>query len=171
MFGAIALRRLGAFSVDWAVIALWGTALFGIVMLLTHGEPMASANPWMAQFLAFLCMTGPVILYFTFCECSSMQASLGKRVLKLRVLDEQGRRLRFASSLKRNLIKFLPWELGHMGAQQAFYAGEAGPALWVWVPLLASMIIPVLWFFQLLKNGAAPYDLWAGARVQLQPAG
>ena len=168
LFFAIAGRRMLAFSIDWVLIAAWGGLMFGLVMFFTDGNPQKSTSPWLGQLIGFFAMTLPVVLYFSLTECSSLQASVGKRGMKLQVLDVQGHRLSFGDSLKRNAVKFLPWELGHLGAQQLFYAGEADPPLWVWGPLLASMLIPVWWFLTLLKTGRAPYDTWAGAEVSLR---
>lgn len=168
MHWAAALRRVGAFSIDWLLIAAWGGTLFSVVLYLSDGEPPEGANPWIGQLVGFVSMTLPVLLYFTLCECSSFQATLGKRCLGLSVTSVDFGRLNFQHSLLRNALKFLPWELGHLGAQQMFFAGEAEPATWIWLPLLASMIIPVLWFLHLLRMGDTPYDGWAGARVVKQ---
>lgn len=163
------MRRIGAFSVDWLLIAVWGGVLFAVVTYFAGGAPTKSANPWIGQLVGFVAMTLPVLLYFTLSECSSMQATLGKRVFGLSVVDGLLGRLSFQRCLLRNALKFLPWELGHLGAQQMYFAGSEDPAPWVWLPLLASMIIPVLWFLHLLRKGATPYDQWVGAAVVWQP--
>lgn len=167
-FLAITWRRVFAFSIDWILIAAWGGLLFGLVMFFTDGNPQKSSNPWIGQLLGFSVMTLPVVLYFSILECSSLLASVGKRVMRLQVLDVKGQSLSFGASLKRNAVKFLPWELGHLGAQQLFYAGDAAPPSWVWVPLIAANVIPVWWFLALLKTGRSPYDRWAGAEVSLR---
>ncbi len=162
---ALALRRILAFMIDWCVIALWGGALFAVVMLATGGEPSQASNPWVAQGIGFLAMTLPVALYFTLCESSRWQGTLGKRVLGLRVTDTDGGRLPFGCALMRNAIKFAPWEAGHIVAQQAAFSGDAGLPLWVWAPAAISLIGPLVWVITMFTNGRTPYDRWSGAQV------
>ena len=71
------------------------------------------ANPNRSEFSAFLLLVLPVVLYFALLECSSWQASWGKRKMGLRVIDMHGIRLSFLRSLIRSLLKFVPWELTH----------------------------------------------------------
>lgn len=162
---AIAVRRLFAFAVDWLVVLLWGGVLFGAVMIATSGHPPRPDNPWMAQAISLLTMTVPVTLYFALCESSAFRASLGKRALGLVVSRDTGERLAFASALRRNAIKFVPWELGHTVAQQAVFSGEGGLPVWVWAPAIVALAGPAWWFVSILATGRAPYDRWAFARV------
>jgi uncharacterized RDD family membrane protein YckC len=162
---AIAVRRLFAFAVDWLVMLLWGGLLFGSVMIATSGHPPRPDNPWTAQAIGLLTMTLPVTLYFAFCESSALQASLGKRALGLVVTGDTGERLAFASALRRNAIKFVPWELGHTVAQQAVFSGEGGFPAWLWGPALAALAGPVWWLVSIIATGRSPYDRWASARV------
>jgi uncharacterized RDD family membrane protein YckC len=161
----VVLLRLCAFSVDWLLIALWGGALFGVVMFASGGSPPRPDSPWQAQGIGFVTMTLPVVLYFAVCESSVMRASVGKRVLGLVVTDETGARLSFRSAFLRNAIKFAPWEFGHTVAQQAVFSGEAGFATWVWVPAAIAFICPVLWVAGIVVRGRAPYDDLARTRV------
>lgn len=47
------------------------------------------------------------IIYFTVMEASSMQATVGKLALGLKVTDTQGNKLDFAKALVRNLCKII----------------------------------------------------------------
>jgi len=162
---AIAVRRLFAFAVDWLVMLLWGGVLFGAVMIATSGHPPRPDNPWIAQAIGLLTMTVPVTLFFALCESSAFRASLGKRALGLVVSSDTGERLAFASALRRNAIKFVPWELGHTVAQQAVFSGEGGFPAWVWGPAIVALAGPVWWLVSIIATGRAPYDRWALARV------
>ena len=117
-------RRLIAFALDWLAMALWGGLLFGVILLLSRESPRAVSNPWTAQAIGFLSMTLPVTLYFSIMEGSKWGATLGKRIVGLRVFTMCGERLSFSRALLRNGLKFVPWELGHLVAQQAFYSGD-----------------------------------------------
>jgi len=154
-----------AFAADWFVIAAWGGLLFGIVMLVSNGEPQGFSGPWMSQAVGFLSMTLPVTLYFSVMESSRLGASIGKLLTGLRVRTTHGDRLSFGPSFARTLIKFAPWELGHLVAQQAMFSGESGFAGWVYVPMGLSFLLPVWWVSSILFSGDAPYDRWTGARI------
>lgn len=162
---SLALRRVLAFAGDWFVVAAWGGALFGLVMFVTAGQPTPPPSPWVGQVIGFLAMTAPVTLYFAAFESSAFQATPGKRLLGLRVLDERGERLHFGHALLRNGLKFVPWEAGHTVAQQAFYSGETGLPAWVLLFAVISFAGPLWWLGALATTGRTPYDRWSGAQV------
>ena len=122
-------------------MALWGGLLFGVILLLSRGSPRAVSNPWTAQAIGFLSMTLPVTLYFSIMEGSKGGATLGKRIVGLRVFTICGERISFSRALLRNGLKFVPWELGHLVAQQAFYSGDREISTWVYGPLVFSVAL------------------------------
>jgi uncharacterized RDD family membrane protein YckC len=160
-----AIRRLSAFAVDWFVLVLWGSVIFGAMMIATGGNPPKPESPWTGQVMSLLTMTVPFTLYFALCESSAMQASLGKRTLGLVVSRESGGRLSFGSALLRNAVKLTPWEFGHMVAWQSVFAGEAGFPAWVWGPAIIAFVGPVWWLVALIGIGRTLYDRWAFAQV------
>jgi hypothetical protein len=162
---AMALRRVVAFAVDWLLIVLWGGVLLAAVMMVTGGNPPRPDNPWTAQTIGLLTMTLPVTLYFAACESSPMQASFGKRTLGLIVTRESGGRLSFGAAFVRNAVKFIPWECGHMVAQQAAFSGDAGLPPWVWLPAIVGMTGPLWWVLALMATGRTPYDPWTSSKV------
>lgn len=114
----IVLRRLAAFAIDCGFLAVYAAALFALSPFL---RPLFTSSPYSAELTGFLLLTLPFGLYFAICEASSWSASIGKRVMKLRVVDSStGKQLRFSQSLLRNAIKFLPWELAHLAIWHAF---------------------------------------------------
>jgi uncharacterized RDD family membrane protein YckC len=159
------MRRLFAFAIDWLVIVAWGALLFAIVWFGNDRRLPNAVDPWFAQAVGLVTMTVPVALYFALTESSRAQASLGKRLLGLRVADDAGQRLPLARSLLRNAIKFVPWECGHAVADHAVASGDGGPALWLYAPMAVALLVPLWWVGALLATGRTPYDRWAGARV------
>jgi hypothetical protein len=164
---AVAVRRLLAFAADYIVIVAWGGVVFGAVMLMTAGQPPRPANPWIAQGVGLLTMTLPVTVYFSVCEASWLQASLGKRLLGLVVTRASGESLSFRAALLRNALKFVPWECGHLMAQQAIFSADAGIPVWAWAPGLVAFIVPAWWLLALFATGQTPYDRWSGTDVTL----
>lgn len=167
---ALAGRRIAAFALDWLVIAAWAGLLFGAVMLAFDGRPPSPGGPWRSQAIGLATMTLPVLLYFTLCESSRWRATPGKRALRLQVVRGDDARPPLARSLLRNLVKFAPWELGHVVANQAAFAAGPAPPAWLWAALVAACAVPAWWIVAILVRGRAPYDAVAGLRVQPAPA-
>lgn len=161
-------RRLLAFCVDWLVIAAWGVVLFAAVMASYSGHPPRPSGPWHSEVIGFLAITAPVILYFSLSESSTAQATLGKRALGLHVLAHGGGRVSVGASLLRNCVKFAPWELGHIVANQAFFSTTVVP-VWIYLPMALAFLLPVWWVASILFKGYAPYDVVASTHVVRAP--
>ncbi len=69
---------------------------------------------WNTELYMLLTISLPIWLYFILLEKSSAQATLGKRALKLQVIDGGGGPLSNVKSFFRTLIKLLPWEVAHI---------------------------------------------------------
>ena len=160
-----ALFRFLAFVVDWSLILLWAGLLFVATVSIAGGIPTSSGGPLVGQAIGFVTMTLPVVLASAWFESSRWQSTPGKRLLKLRVEDATGARLRFATALGRNAAKFAPWELGHFVAHRMMAAGEEGPPLWLLGCSILAMTGPLWWVFALRMQGMTPYDRWSGSRV------
>lgn len=155
---SIAIRRIIAFMVDWLVILVWGGILFGIAMVVTDGNPGRPKDPWFSQAIGFITMTVPVILYFAILESSKYKATIGKMALGLVVIGVDGSKPTIGKSLVRNSIKFLPWELGHIVANQAVFSGNAGLSPWVYCVMALAFALPVWWISSIFFSNRAPYD-------------
>lgn len=112
-------------------------------------------------------MTLPVVGYFSLTESSRSQGSVGKRAMGLVVARGDGRRLPQSSALLRSVVKFAPWECGHMLAQQAAFSGESGLPAWVLVPAVIAFAGPVMWLVELFRTGRTPYDRVSAAHVRM----
>lgn len=114
----IVLRRLAAFAIDCGLLAIYAGLLFAVSPFL---RPLFTSSPYAAELTGFLILTLPFGLYFAICEASPWSASIGKRAMKLRVVDvSTSTRMRFSKSLLRSVVKFLPWELAHFAIWHAF---------------------------------------------------
>lgn len=162
---SIAIRRVLAFMIDWLVILAWAGTLFGIIMVTTGGNPGRPTNPWIAQAIGFVSMTVPVVLYFAVLESSGYKATLGKKALGLAVIGDAGDLTSLGRSLVRSSIKFLPWEFGHIVANQAAFSGDAGVSLWVYGPMTVAFVLPLWWIVSIFSTGRAPYDRASSTHV------
>ncbi len=98
--------------IDYAVIAVYATLLFGVASLLFavfHWE--RNGSPFTGQLIGFLTLTLPVITYSCLSEQSRWAGTIGKKLAGIAVrADAQSSGMRI---LLRNLLKYLPWEMAH----------------------------------------------------------
>lgn len=164
----LAVRRIAAFMLDWLVILVWAGVLLTLVLIVSGGELPAPSGPWRAQLLGFVAMTLPVMAYFTLCEASGLGGTPGKKAVGLRVLGSDERRLGLGAAVVRNLVKFLPWEFGHLVAHQAVFSSDAGMPGWIVPVMVVAFGGPLLWLIELFRTGRTPYDRISGATVTLR---
>lgn len=105
-------RRLLAYAVDYAVLtaAIFVLAVaVGVVLglaLLAQGRQMSASDPRVVlplDAIAIAITWG----YYTLLESSTWQATLGKRLLHMRVTDEAGRRISWGRANGRYFGKIL----------------------------------------------------------------
>ncbi len=161
----LATSRLLAFAIDWLVIITYGVLLFLIQQYVYTPDPDLFVGVWRAQGMYFCLITLPVILYFTICECSSMQASLGKLAMGLKVVGVTGGRIDFGRALGRNLGKFFTWELGHLAVNHFVQLSDQDLPLWVFVVSGLAQLIVVLFVIQVYLSGRTVYDYLADTWV------
>ena len=167
------LGRILAFAVDYLVIAAYIAALTGITFglrLTPLGEDFISLmnNPPSGQLAVFLMLTLPVALYFAVLEGAPHGATLGKRVLGLRVVAAGDHRLSLRRSLARSAVKFLPWEVAHtcLWRIPGWPLAPDQPSLVIWTGFAVVGLLVVLYLGSLWsRSRQAPYDHLAGSYV------
>lgn len=93
--------RLAALIVDWAAVsAVWSVLAVGIALLKVINADLAAM---VAAVTYFVLSQG----YRIASEWLWRGQTLGKRILRLRVVDERGLRLTFAQVAMRNLLRFV----------------------------------------------------------------
>lgn len=68
---------------------------------------------------------GLIILYFALCESSSMQGTVGKRIMGIMVVDEYGERLTFKKALVRGAVKVLLSSILLIGYLMALFTKDS----------------------------------------------
>ncbi len=113
---ALVFRRIGAYGID--AIIIFTLFVFTQSVLLTPLRerffPGWSHPGWHLELYTWLTISFPAWIYMAGFESSSWQASLGKRLLGLRVIGAGGERIEFWRAMLRAAVKFLPWEFTHM---------------------------------------------------------
>ncbi len=172
MRSRVSWRRLAAFAVDYLVVALY----MGLLYLVGRSADFAWVQtPWQAQLFGFVTLTLPVVLYFTVTE-GVFGATLGKRLLGLRVTAPLGSRLPLERSLLRSIVKFLPWELSHTAVHRLVFWTAAPEPLtapqlaFVTTAYVSSLSLAALFVFSLFVGPHRPlYDRISGALVSNSP--
>ncbi|WP_250434319.1 RDD family protein [Hanstruepera flava] len=150
-------KRLLAALIDYLIILVYGSILFSIsITLVPFDEFPKKTDPAYGQLIGFFSLTLPVFLYFYIMESSKLKASLGKLALKIQVKSNGG------SVLKRTILKFLPWEIAHLGVHWINYYESQNNSvpLWVWIVLILPQIVGLLYFFSIInsKGSSSLYD-------------
>jgi len=109
LYGSGLLRRVGAWAVDTLLFALAGALLLAAGGVRPFGgETVATVA---AHPLTFLVMWP----YFALMESSRLQATVGKYVCRIRVVDLQGGRISFGRATGRYFARLLSGLLGTLG--------------------------------------------------------
>ena len=116
-----------------------------------------------SQLLVFLTSILPITLLFTYLDYAK-NGSFGKVKAGLELVYQKKT---VQASLIRNTIKFLPWQLGHMGTIHGFYSNFDG--LSIILSILATLLaISLLAMTLFRKDKRHLGDLLACTQVQLK---
>lgn len=111
-------NRVKELLIDYISVVLYLIILFliniGISFIILDRIP--KMNELQSQLTALLLSVIPIIVIFSFLDYKN--GTLGKQKAKLKLYY---RRRTFGSSLTRNIIKFLPWQLSHIGVIHGVY--------------------------------------------------
>ena len=159
----LAVARLGAYLIDYLVLALYIAALTTLSLLLTGNnlEPVSTIEEkFRGHAIAFVTLTLPVWFYFTLQESGPKSATIGKRLVKLEVQSVENKKPSLSSIALRNGLRFLPWELSHIAIW--YVPGrpfvDAMPVLNLAI-CLAAILVSVSYILMLfLGAGRTPYD-------------
>ena len=113
-------KRMMEFLFAYLFILAYLVFLFIVSMLIYiiffNGIP--EFTEIQSQWLVFLTSILPITLLFTYLDYAK-NGSLGKIKAGLQLVYQKKT---VQASLIRNVIKFLPWQLGHMGTIHGFYS-------------------------------------------------
>lgn len=155
--------RVKEFAYDYLVILGYLVLLFGVTMavymLLLDGIPQMSELQ--SQLIALVTSVLPVILIFTYLDYAR-GGSFGKKKAGLKLVY---RYKSVKSSLIRNIIKFLPWQLGHISTIRGVYTDY--DLLAVGLSCVSLALATLLLLMTLLRKDKRHLgDLLAGTQVQ-----
>ena len=166
----LSLKRVLAFSIDYVIIIMYAVCLFLVSTFLSSefGVDLNFSSPIKSQLLSFVSLTLPVFFYFYLFEKSQSKATLGKRFMKLKVVDSTTSK---SNIFLRNFLKLLPWEIAHVGVYQiVFYNNQNSETpIWVWVLLIFPQVIMLMYCISvfLSKGKESLYDKISNTKIKL----
>jgi hypothetical protein len=135
-------QRIKALVIDYLFIVLYLIVLFSLTMgfyyLLFDGIPDFTEEK--IQWISFLTTVFPITIFFTIKEARKPFASIGKKKVGLTVKYLKNPIL---GSLIRNILKFLPWQLGHMAVISGIYNGFE--SYYVMIINSLSILLPIIY--------------------------
>lgn len=159
-------RRVASWWWDYLLIIAWLTAVFlliGLPQLLGWIDLSPIWTDQTATDVAITILTVlPYFLYLTLTEWRSPHATWGKRRAGIAVIGKDGGPPGGGAILIRNLVKVLPWQLGHMGTMRL--VNTAAEVVGIWLNT-ASLVLLALIVLPILFRRPGIHDLLAGTRV------
>ena len=155
-------RRVGAALADGVILAVplaVGTYFLFPAQVLSRSQNPPEAT---ASYLLFLVVyLAVVVAYMAGMESSALQATLGKRVLKIQVTDLERQRISFLRAVKRGWFYWLPVALSLIDVLAQFMVFQAIAALFAIVSCAAVAFT---------ERRQALHDITAGCLVLHRPA-
>lgn len=156
--------RLKELFIDWLVISVYLVCIFVVCILFYKIvlKAIPAFTQIQSQIIVFVSSVLPIILFFTYLDYNG--GSIGKRKMGLKLAYKNKK---YSSALVRNIIKFLPWQLGHMGAIRGMYTGF--DTISIFLEVLSVGLMLVLFFMGTIRNDKRHLgDLIAGTQVLIE---
>jgi uncharacterized RDD family membrane protein YckC len=158
----LTLRRLAGYLADILVLAfLLLPIAFGVGALLgTTG--VTGPTVWLRSLVL---VSLPAWIYFIVLE-RTLGTTIGKRVMHLRTVGDDGSRPGWSAAVLRTAVKLLPWELVHAGFFALAGDFTAVSPLQIGIGVVAYALMLALAAVPLRTGGhRSLHDLVAGTRV------
>jgi len=159
--------RILAWTIDFGIIVLYAVLLFAGTSLLLDVKPVS--NPFVGQLIGFFTLTLPVFTYSYLTEKGKRKATIGKSLVKLEVVA--GHNNRTKSVLLRNVLKYLPWELAHIGVHWIVYYASKGleTPIWIWMTLIVPQVMMFVYFVSVVvsRGQSSIYDRISNTSLRL----
>ena len=165
------IRRATAYFLDIVLLFLV-LAPAGQLVRFAVGWPAASPTGLEVWLAAVLNFSVPTWTYFVLSDSSASGATVGKRMLGLRVARVTGARVGVARALARTAVKVLPWETAHFSAF-ALSTGAAELGLWELIGLSIANGLAVVYFVVAAwtRGRRSVHDYVAATEVRAVAAG
>ena len=158
-------KRMMEFLFDYLFILAYLVFLFlgSILIYIIFFNGVPEFTEIQSQWLVFFTSVLPITLLFTYLDYAK-NGSLGKIKAGLQLVYQKKT---VHASLIRNVIKFLPWQIGHMGTIHGFYSEF--DVLSISISISATRLAVLLLAMMLFRKDKRHLgDLLAHTQVQLK---
>lgn len=157
-------KRLKEIAIDYIVILIYLLLLLGVMLviylLILKGIP--EFKQWQSQLLITGTSVVPIILIFSFLDYRKGSAGKQKSGLSLYYSHKT-----FGASLTRNTVKFLPWQLGHLGTVRGIYTDfDLVSTLFSMSGMVLGLVLIFMVFIRRDKRHLG--DFLAGTQIQMK---
>lgn len=155
-------QRIKEIFIDYICIVIYLIILFGANMIISFGflGGIPKLSEWQSQLIAILTSVIPVILFFSILDFRKGSIGKIKSGLKLYFKNKT-----FIFSLLRNIVKFLPWQLAHIGVIHGMYSDfDAIAVIFATTSMIIAFTMLIMGFIRNDKRHFA--DFIAGTQVQ-----
>ena len=157
-------KRLKELLIDYIVIFVYLLVLLCVSLVtyyfLFHGVPRF--NEIQSQVITFFTSVFPIILIFSYFDYFK-EGSIGKLKSGLKLIYEEKSK---KNALIRNSVKFLPWQIAHMGVIHGMYTDFDPISIGLCIfSLILALALCGMTFFRKDKRHIG--DLLAGTQVQV----
>jgi len=149
-------RRLIGYAIDCVVLFVGLLALQALLSpinpilgMLRHG---ASVSGGQLHLWVVATATVPFLLYFASTVSSRGQATVGMRILRMRVETVDGSRLGFPRALLRSAVLLVPFEANHTLMFHFAPPTAAEPSAEFWIGLAAVWVLIALFLVSVLVS-------------------
>ena len=138
-------------------------ALGSFVYYLISQKGMQQPTEFESQSITFFTSVLPITLIFTYLDYTK-NGSFGKKKAELQLVYEKKT---VQASLIRNVIKFLPWQIGHMSTIHSVYSGfDLSYFILCYTSILFLVVLLAMSIFRKDKRHLG--DLLAHTQLQLK---
>lgn len=169
------LKRTAAYLIDYTVVFI---LVMGLVqwLLFSNLRPLLDwtdewmKDSWNMQLYVLSTISLPVYIYFILFERSTLSATPGKYLMRLKVkpASEHGK-LSTIRIAFRTILKFLPWEIAHIGVifPVPTYYMDQPEIRW---PVYVGITLFIIYVASILINssGRSLYDKCTGIVVSVK---
>jgi len=155
-------RRLAAYVID-ALLLLAGVLVTQAIIYTLGVNPIAnrlaageSVAGWQLHLWVFATVSLPFWIYYAGLHSSAWQATIGKRLMGLRVVSTTGARLKFGRALWRAILVLIPFEWNHIIILQLAPLDGAPPSPMFWAGNVLTWVLILIYlglpFFNPLRQ-------------------
>ena len=155
--------RIKELVIDWLVICMYLIMLaiisVSFYMIVLKGIP--KVTELQSQLIATITSVIPIIIIFSILDFK--RGSIGKQKVGLKLYFKKRE---FKYSVIRNIIKFMPWQIGHMATIHGIYT-EFDSIITIILQIIALALLVTMFLMGILRKDKRHLgDILAGTQVQ-----